>query len=218
MTTSKEVTQFASTIRRDGAVCLVAGLAGAASGIYLAVLDPDVSTDRFSYPQSAGEFFTIQVFFVVQHLGLLLGLLALGRTGAVPRTRLGLIGTYGAAVGMVGLAVMEVVAITARDVAVDSTTATMIGAGYGVVSVWLGATLVAAGIAMVRAGVWQGWRRWVVLALGVWVFVPMMPALATMTDGARLAIAGWMLLFAALGAVLMRVRSQVGGTPTRRFR
>lgn len=204
MTTSNITTQTASTIRRNGAVCLVAALAGAASGIYLAWMDPDVSTDRFSFPQEAGEFFTIQVFFVVQHLGLMLGLLALARTSAVPRTRLGLVGTYGAVIGMAGLAVMEAVAITARDVAVDSTTATVLGAGYGVVSVVLGVTLVAAGIAIARAGVWQGWRRWVVLALGVWVFFPMFPALATMTDGARLAIAGWMLLFAALGAALMR--------------
>ena len=89
--------------------------------------------------------------------------------------------------GMVGLAAMEAVAITARDVAVDSTTASVVGAGYGVVSIALGATLLAAGIAVVRAGTWQGWSRWVVLSLGVWVFFPMFPALATMTDGAR----GW---------------------------
>lgn len=204
MTTSNATTQSASTIRRDGAVCLVAGLAGAASGIYLAVMDPDVGTDRFSYPQGADEFFAIQVFFVVQHLGLLLGLLALARTSAVPRTRLGLGGTYGAVGGMAGLTLMEAAAITARDVAMDSTAVSVIGAGYGVVSFILGVSLVAAGIAITRAGVWQGWRRWVVLALGVWVFFPMFPALATMTDGARLAIAGWMLLFAALGAALTR--------------
>ena len=204
MATSSETTQSASAIRRDGAVCLVAGLAGLAGGIYLAALDPDVGADRFSYPQSAGEFAAIQVFFVIQHLGLLLGLLALGRTSALPRTRLGLVGTYGAAGAMAALALMEVVAITARDVAVDSTTASVVCAGYGVVSIALGATLLAAGIAIARAGVWQGWLRWVVLALGVWVFFPMIPALATMTDGARLAIGGWMLLFAALGAALMR--------------
>ena len=204
MTTSNITAQSASTISRHGVVCLVAALAGAASGIYLAGMDPDVSTNRFSFPQGAGEFATIQVFFVVQHLGLMLGLLALSRTSAVPRTRLGLVGTYGAVIGMGALAVMEAVAITARDVAVDSTTATVVGAGYGVVSVALGVTLAAAGIAIARARVWQGWRRWVVLALGVYVFFPMFPALATMTDGARLAIAGWMLLFAALGAALMR--------------
>ena len=105
---------------------------------------------------------------------------------------------------MVGLALMEAVAITARDVKVDSTTASIVGAGYGIVSFVLGAALVAAGIAVFRAGVWQGWQRWIVLVMGVWVFVPMMPALATMTDGARLAIAGWMVLFAALGLALIR--------------
>lgn len=204
MTTSHIASRSTSAIRRDGAVCLIAALAGAASGVYLAVMDPDVSIERFSYPQSPGEFAAIQVFFVVQHLGLLLGLLALSRTSAVPHTRLGLIGTYGAAVGMIALTVMEAVAITARDAAMDSTAVTVIGAGYGLVSFGLGVTLVAAGIAIVRAGVWQGWRRWVVLASGVWVFFPMFPALATMTDGARLAISGWMLLFAALGAALMR--------------
>lgn len=206
MTTSNTAAQSASTIRRDGALCLAAALAGAASGVYLAVMDPDVSTDRFSYPQGAGEFATIQVFFVVQHLGLLLGLLALARTSAVPRTRLGLVGAYGAAIAMVALAVMEAVAITVRDAAVDSSAAAVVGAGYGVVSIALGTTLVVAGIAVARAGAWQGWRRWVVLALGVWVFFPMIPALATMTDGARLAIAGWMLLFGALGIALMQDR------------
>jgi hypothetical protein len=204
MTSSQSVVHSAVTIRRSGVVCLVAGVLGAAGGVYLAVMEPVVSEDRFSFPQDAGQFATIQVWFVIQHLGLLLGLLALARTSAVPRTRPGLVGTYGAIVGMIGLTVMEAVAITARDVAIDSTTATVVGALYGVVSLVLGVSLVAAGIAIVRAGVWQGWRRWVVLVMGVWVFVPMMPALATMTDGARLAIAGWMLLFAALGAALMR--------------
>jgi hypothetical protein len=57
---------------------------------------------------------------------------------------------------------------------------------------------------MWRAQVWEGWRRGVVLALGVWVFVPMFPALiVTPTDGARLAIGGWMLLFAVLGVALL---------------
>ena len=204
MTTSSSVTRSTSTIRKAGVVCLVAGLAGAASGVYLAAMQPDVSIDRFSYPQGAGEYATIQVWFVVQHLALLLGLLALSWAEVVPRTRLGRFGYMGSVASMVALAVMEAVAISARDVAVDSTTAVVIGSLYGVVSFAFGVSLVALGIAIVRAGVWQGWRRWLVLAMGVYVFVPMFPALATMTDGARLAIAGWMLLFAALGAALMQ--------------
>lgn len=204
MVTTQPMIRSSNAIRRAGAICLVAGLAGAASGVYLALMEPVVGTDRFSFPQGAGEFLTIQVWFVIQHVGLLVGLIALAGSHAVPHSRLGVIGTSGAAVSMIGLTAMEAVAITAKDAATDSTLALFIGAGYGVVSLALGVTLVMAGIAIVRAGVWQGWMRWVVLAMGVWVFVPMMPALATMTDGARLAITGWMLLFSALGLALMR--------------
>lgn len=39
--------------------------------------------------------------------------------------------------------------------------------------------------------------------LGVWVFVPMTPAIALSFLGARLAISGWMLLFAVLGLALV---------------
>ncbi len=204
MVTTHPMIRSSSAIRRGGAICLVAGLAGAASGIYLALMEPDVGTERFSYPQGAGEFLTMQVWFVIQHLGLLVGLVALAGSRAVPHTRLAVVGTYGAAMAMVGLTAMEAVAITARESMVDSTAVTLIGAGYGVVSLALGVTLVAAGIAIVRAGVWHGWQRWLVVAMGVWVFFPMTPALATMTDGARLAISGWMVLFAALGAALVR--------------
>ena len=69
----------------------------------------------------------------------------------------------------------------------------------------MGVGLILAGASVVagaRSG--TGWRRGVVLALGVWVFVPMFPALiVTPTDGARLAIGGWMLLFAVLGVALL---------------
>jgi hypothetical protein len=68
----------------------------------------------------------------------------------------------------------------------------------------LGAALVLDGISVLKAKVWEGWQRWIPLALGVWVFVPMLPALAVSFVGARFAIAGWMLLFAALGWALMR--------------
>ena len=45
------------------------------------------------------------------------------------------------------------------------------------------------------------------LALGVWVFVPMTPAIMAGFMPARLAITGWMLLFAALGWALAVPRS-----------
>lgn len=41
-------------------------------------------------------------------------------------------------------------------------------------------------------------------SLSAWVFVPMFPALVLPTDGARWALGGWVLLFAALGNALRR--------------
>jgi hypothetical protein len=58
--------------------------------------------------------------------------------------------------------------------------------------------LILEGAAVLRARSWDGWRRWLPLALGIWVFV-MMSAFGLSFEAAQFATAGWMLLFAALG-------------------
>ena len=191
-------------VRTAAFLCLAAGVLGAASGLALALVEPSVDVDRFSYPLSAGSFAAVQAWFGVHHLGLLAGLLALRWAGVLPATRPARWGWTAAVVGMAGLAVTEVVAIAAADSGVDSGIGAALGGLYGVTSTAMGVGLTLAGVSIWRAQAWEGWRRGVVLALGVWVFVPMFPALiATPTDGARLAIGGWMLLFAGLGVALL---------------
>ena len=198
-------------VRPAALACVAAGVLGVASGAVLALVEPDVGDDRFSFPLTAGAFTAAQVWFAVHHLGLLAGLLALGRVAALPRTRLARRGSALAVYGMAGLTVTELIAIAAADDLVDSGAAPAVGALYGVTCLALGVGLVMAGAAVARAGTWTGWRRWVVLALGVWVFVPMFPALAlTPTDGARWAIAGWMALFGLLGVALLPRGGQRG--------
>lgn len=70
-----------------------------------------------------------------------------------------------------------------------------------------------AGIAVIRAGLWRGWRRVVPLVLGVYVFVPMTPALFGSYVLARLAIGGWMLGFAFLGWALIKTAQDTGLVP-----
>ena len=153
------------------------------------MVEPSVDVDRFSYPLSAGSFAAVQVWFGIHHLGLLAGLLALRWAGALPDTRPARWGWATAVIGMAGLAVTEVVAIAAADADVDSGIVAALGGLYGVTCLAMGVGLILAGVSIWRAQVWEGWRRGVVLALGVWVFVPMFPALiVTPTDGARLAI------------------------------
>lgn len=192
------------TIRTAGILCFWAATLGATSGIYLAFIDPAVPESQWSYPLNVTAFAAIQVWFALQHIGLLLGLIALRWTGALGQSTLGRIGHLVAIASMLGFALTELAAILPANDTKDSPLVGLLGAAYGVFSIALGAALVVEGIAVLQAKVWQGWPRWIPLALGVWVFLPMLPALALSFGGARFAIAGWMLLFAALGWVLMR--------------
>lgn len=197
------------SIRNAGWLCLVVSLLGAASGIYLAFIEPMVDQGQWSYPLGATEFSLIQTFFFLQHLGLVVGLLALRWSGAVGSSRWGRYGHYGAVAGMAGLALTELAAITAASDGPDSARVGVLGGMYGVTTILIGVALVLEGLAVIRARVWKGWKRWVPLALGAWVFVPMLPALALSFAGARFAIAGWMLLFAALGWALIKHEDDV---------
>ena len=190
-------------VRTGGWVLLAAGLLGVASGLYLAGVDPVVSDDRFSYPLAASGFTWIQIWFVVQHVALVVGLLALWRSGAVGPSRAGRIGHLLAVAGMLGLAATEALAIGARHDSVDSALVGVLNGLYGLTSIAIGVGLVMEGLAIRKHGAWTGWPAWIVLALGVWVFVPMTPAIALSFLGARLAISGWMLLFAVLGLALV---------------
>lgn len=187
-----------------GKVCLWAGLLGAASGIYLAVVTPIVSAERFSYPLESAQFAFIQVWFVVQHLGLLVGIMALGATGAAGLGRSPRVGQFLAVVGMTVLTVTEGVAILAAGEVVPSTLVTLLEVSYGISSTLIGVGLVMVGVAVLRSRKWLGLRRFLPLAIGVYVFVPMTPALSGPFVAARLAISGWMLLFALLGWTLMQ--------------
>lgn len=197
----------ASSVRLSGAVCFVASLLGALSGVFLAVVPAQVSQARWSYPLDETGYAAIQVFFAIQHLGLLAGLAVLAAAGAVPPTRLARGAWTTAVLGMVLLTLTEAWAVSAGDEPVEGAVADQLGSAYGVATLLLGVGLVVLGVSSARARAWAGWPRYLVLALGAWVFVPLLPALFAPNFVGRLAITGWMLLFAALGAVLLRAPS-----------
>ena len=192
-------------VSRAGVTCLAAGVLGAVSGISLVVYPGQVSEDMFSYPLTAGGFTVIQTWFFVQHLGLLAGIAALARAEVLAEGRSARWGTGVAAAGMALLAVTELIAITARHSTYPGDGTGLLDALYGVSSLAVGAGLVLAGIAVRRRRRWTGWRGRVVSAAGIFVFVPMTPALMGPFVLARLAITLWMLLFAALGYALWKV-------------
>ncbi|WP_299928835.1 hypothetical protein [uncultured Nocardioides sp.] len=195
-------------VRHAGAVCLAAGILGAVSGIFLAVYPAQVPEDMFSYPLTAGGFTVIQIWFFVQHVGLLAGIAALARAAVMAQGRSARWGIGLAGWGMALLAVTELIAITARNSTYPGDGTGLLDALYGVSSVAVGGGLILAGIAVRRGGRWSGWRGLVVLVAGIFVFVPMMPALLGPFVLARLAITVWMLLFAALGYALWQADQQ----------
>lgn len=113
---------------------------------------------------------------------------------------------------MIVLTVMEaVVAVLGVDIPLDSGRGQLLGGLYGVGSVMIGAGLVTAGVGLARRPVLPGLGRYLPLALGVWVFAPVLPALFAPMVWGRLAIIGWMVLFALLGLQLRRAVGQEGG-------
>lgn len=183
-----------------GRVTIWSGLLGAASGLLLAFRPPAVSADQWSYPQGEAEFAFTQTWFAVQHLGLALGIWAMWEiTGRRNR-----FGYYAALGGMLALSIIELVAIIPASESLEAPMVVGLGVAYGVITLALGVGLVAMGVGAIRSGALSEWDRWVPLAVGLWVFFPMMPAIATSFLGARLSITGWMLLFAGLGWVILR--------------
>ena len=199
-----------SRVRAAAMACAGAGLLGAASGIFLAVVDPQVPDTRFSYPLSAGAFVAIQLWFVVQHLGLIAGVQAAWAAGWVgTRGRMASAGLWVTQVGLVVLTLTELYAVRAAESAYPGPHTGTLDLLYGSSSIASGIGFVLLGIAVLRAGVVTSAARWLPLVLGIWVFVPMTPAIMLGHVPARLSITAWMLLFAALGFALLRA-------PTRR--
>lgn len=104
---------------------------------------------------------------------------------------------------------MELITTSAYGVNTDSDRAAMIDNLYGPPVILIGASLVTAGIALLRRGRsgWAGasWLPAVIFLLGVYVFVPLTPAIMGTFVAGRLGIGGWMLLFASFGLGLARL-------------
>jgi hypothetical protein len=134
------------------------------------------------------------------HLGELAALVALALCGAagpgrLARIGLGTIGMGAAGLGLVMLAVAEVITVSSPGASDTLFTIAPNLAGLG---------LVLAGVAVVRAGRWTGWRRWVVLALGIYVFAVMTPVIIALggppaAASSLAALAVWEILWALIG-------------------
>jgi hypothetical protein len=210
LTSSSTASSVRPWVPTAGGWCLAAGLVGVAQAALLLAWPTQVSVERFSYPFTSSSFVVAQATFALQHIPLLIGVAALGSLPLVRASRSARIGVIAAVVGLALLALLEVIAMSAYGVAEHSPRGNLIENAYAAPVLLVGLGLTVAGVALLRRGrdAWTGarWMPWLVLALGVYVFFPLSPAISGSFTAGRLGIAGWMLLYALLGYGLLRVR------------
>lgn len=200
-----------SNLSRAGLIGVVGGLIGTATAVGILFWPEHSADDLFRYPFTPSEFFLFQGVFFLQHLGLVVLLVALAFSGAA-RGRIFQTGAWVAALGMGLFCVAEVLAMGYVDADLAAANAGAIGATYGVASVVNGLGMLVAGAGTARAHRWSGWRRWSPLATGVSLFVVVVPGLFGGFVVGRVVIAVWMLLFAAVGwSLYVESRGAAGG-------
>ncbi len=190
------------SVSTAGLLCLVGGVIGVISGLVTGFMPPAASTDLYSYPYTPTGFLVAQLVFMLNHVMLLVGILGLAWSGAIGAGLLGRVGVWTAVVGMAALTLCEIGAMTLATSPYPSPGTDFLDMSFGVASILIGVGLTLAGVAVARAGEWSGWRRFVVLTCGVAVFVIVIPGVFGPFLAGRLALTGWMLMFAALGWAL----------------
>lgn len=134
----------------------------------------------------------VEAAWILVHVLLLAGLLGLHASQAAAG-RLGLIGIGGAVLGRLTFVAAEIQALVQGD---DE------GPLLPVAAMLTAVGMVLAGIAVARSGHWDGWRRLVPLAIGVYPFLAMFPFVAVTPEPNLVAIAGWGVLWTLLGIAL----------------
>lgn len=194
----------AATVRRLGAVGFWGGIAGALSAVVLLAYTPVVVPEQFSYPFNATGFTIAQVFFALQHVTMVAAIVALLRTPAVGSSRLAGTGLGIGIVGLASLSLLELAAIAAAHSVSGDPLYGLIQSLFAIPTMLTGIGLVLGGIGVLRAGAWRGAKRFLPLILGIYVFVPLIPAIMGPHIAGRIGIGIWVLLFGLLGWLLWR--------------
>jgi len=164
-----------------------------------------VPSDQWSYPQTPGIFLVTAVLLTIAHLLSALGFVGALRLGAQGPGRAGRLGLQGAVAGLVGLSAAELLSGFIGDRDIDSSTGVGVSTLFGVTSLVFALGAIVGGLAILRADVWQGPWRWVVLATGVVILVLVTPANISGSLVLRQgALVIWSALFIPLGLDVAR--------------
>lgn len=177
---------------RHSGVARIAGIVGLAGGLLGAVSD---AYELATLPTEVTMATSLRNALVALMLTIgLVGLAALGATGSWWWGRVG-----------IGAAILSYAVLVGGELIepFDPAAAAVI---FENVALPFGLGMVLAGVAVLRAHRWSGWRRFVPLAMGAYVLVVFLPVvIVTGSDaGFWAAVLGLSLLFAALGLAVVR--------------
>lgn len=172
-------------IRTAGLWCMIGALIGIGYGIKEGLAPTAWGTTMFVVMQGIVLIANALVF---------VGVIGLARSGAAGEGWLAKIG--------LGLALFASALFLPLDLYVIFNLEVG-GMLLGISALLQGLGLLLAGIAVVRAGRWHGWHRWIPLFCGLYTFLVLIPALALSPEGYNAwALVGWQIPFALLGLAL----------------
>jgi len=160
----------AKSLRAAGISCIVGAAATTLGGIVVqGIVQPatNVSDRRWSYPWSSGALVPVSILWASLHVLVFAGVLGFARSGLAGHGRSARLGTTLALVGTALLFVGEIASIPIRDQRTDDTGAVIVGGIFALAILLTAVGFLAAGVATVRARLWQGWRRFTPLIAGV---------------------------------------------------
>jgi hypothetical protein len=165
--------QGTKSLRTAGISCIVGAAATTAGGIVVqGIIQPatSISDHRWSYPWSSGALVPVSILWGSLHVLVFVGVLGFARSGVAGHSRSARLGTALALVGTALLFVGEMASIAIRDQRTDDTGAVIVGGIFALAILLTAVGFLAAGIATVRARLWQGWRRFTPLTAGIVTF------------------------------------------------
>lgn len=197
-----------SFVRTAGLLCLAGAVIGVVGGLVTAFIAPAVSSNRYSYPYTPTGYLIAEFSFALNHVLLLIGILAVARSGAAGTGRPRRIGVRISVAGLAALTLCEILSMALLNSAARTSATDALGMAYGVATILIGVGLVLTGVAAARTRIWTGWARFIVLACGIAVFVIVLPGVFGPFLAGRLALTVWMLMFAALGLALLQTHQR----------
>lgn len=143
------------------------------AGVVVAALrsTSTVPDDRLNFPLSGNLATTAEIVWGVSQLAFLVALVAFGRRTAVASSRPGRVGARVAIVGGVLFLGGHVVCLLFRDARLADPAGVLAASLFFLGSVFIAFGFLAAGVAVLRSGLWSSWRRYTPVAVGAWMVV-----------------------------------------------